>query len=249
MSNVPGTYFFVIDALTPDRLPMARLAEYLADLARLFGHKEHVHFDRVVPGSAVLAQRVEGDYAGQVRDRLEAIGGGGAVPDDAAEAVESLNTRLAKDAATGRLLNHRGAEVINFPGRDVPHSPTPGPIKQWCSLDGVLVRVGGKDDTVPVHLEDGNEIHDCSADRDMARRLAPHLYQGTLRVSGEGRWERQSSGKWKLLQFAISEFKLLDDAPLPDVVDRLQRVEGSGWKQFDDPIAEAMRLRRDSPGD
>ena len=245
MSNMPGTYYFAIDALTPDRLHMARLAEYLADLARLFGHREHVHFDRVMPGSTVLAQRVDDDYAGRVRERLNAAGSGGPVPDDVAEAVESLNTRLAKDSATGRLQDQSNAEVIFFPGRDRPRPRTLGPIKQWCSFDGVLIRVGGTDDTVPVHLKDGNEIHYCNADRNMARCLAKHLYRGTLRVSGHGRWQRESSGKWKLLQFDISEFKLLDDAPLSEVVERLQQVEGSGWKQFDDPLAEAMRLRRD----
>ena len=249
MSNEPGTYFFVIDALTPDSLPMVRLAEYLVDLARLFGHKEHVHFDRVAQGSAVLAQRVEGDYAGQVRERLDAIGGGGTVPDDAADAVESLNTRLAKDNATGRLRDHSNAEVIFFPGRDRPRPRTFGPFKQLCSFDGMLIRVGGKDDTVPVHLQAGDKIHICNADRDMARRLAPHLYDGTLRVWGDGRWEREPSGKWKLLRFNITELQLLDDAPISEVVERLRQVEGSGWKQFDDPLAELMRLRQDSLDD
>ena len=247
MNDAPGTYYFAIDALTPDRLPMARLAEYLADLARLFGHREHVHFDRIMPGSAVLAQRVEGDYASRVRERLDAAGGNGPVPEEIADAVESLNTRLAKDNATGRLRDDRDAEIIIFPGRDRPRPRTFGPFKQLCSFDGMLIRVGGKDGTVPVHLQGrGGQIHICNADRDMARRLAPHLYQGTLRVSGDGRWEREASGKWKLIQFDINEFRLLDDAPISEVVEKLRNVKGSGWKQFDDPFAEIMRLRRDS---
>lgn len=249
MSDVRGTYFFVIDALTPDGLSMARLAEYLVDLARLFGHREHVHFDRVLPGSVVLAQRVEDDYADRVRERLDAARGDGPVPDELADAVESLNTRLAKDNATGQLRDHRDAEVIIFPGRDRPRPRTFGPFKQLCSFDGMLIRVGGKDDTVPVHLQAGDKIHICNADRDMARHLAPYLYQETLRVWGDGRWERESSGSWRLIQFNISEFQVLDDSPIGEVVEKLRAVEGSGWKQFDDPLAEAMRLRRDSVGD
>lgn len=249
MSDTQSTYHFVIDALTPESVPMARLAEYMADLADLFGHKEHVHFDRVARGSLTLVQRVDGDHHDLIRARLDAAGTGVPVPDDAAKAIESLNKRLAQDDATGRLSDHSGAEVIPFPGRDLPRPRTFGPFRQRCSFDGTLIRVGGKDDTVPVHLQAGDKIHICNADRDMARRLAPHLYQGTLRVWGDGRWEREANGNWNLIRFNISEFDLLDDAPLSEVVERLRAVEGSGWKQFDDPIAEIMRLRRDSQGD
>ena len=122
-----------------------------------------------------------------------------------------------------------------------------GPFNERCSFDGMLIRVGGEDETVPVHLQAGDKkIHICNADRDMARRLAPHLCQGTLRVWGEGCWEREANGSWKLHSFNISEFKLLDDTPLGQAVEQLRAVEGSGWKKFDDPVAEIMRLRRDS---
>ena len=249
MSATPSIYHFAIDALTPDSLPMARLAEYMVDLANLFGHKERVHFDRVEPGSAVLVQTVEDGHNDRVRERLDAANAFGPVPDDVAKAVESINTRLAEDDATGRLSDGSGAEIVIFPGRDRPPPRTFGPFKQLCSFDGMLIRVGGRDDTVPVHLEAGDKIHICNADRDMARRLAPHLYQGTLRVWGDGRWEREANGHWKLLRFNISEFKLLDDTPLGQVVEKLRQVEGSGWKRFDDPLAEIMRLRRDSLDD
>jgi len=61
-------------------------------------------------------------------------------------------------------------------------------------LDGVLIRVGGRDDTVPVHLRDGERIHLCHAARDMAKRLAVHLYGPVLRVQGNGRWKRDADG-------------------------------------------------------
>ncbi len=65
-------YRFVIDAYSPETLPMSRLAEYMTDLARLFGTAERVHFVRLEAGSTVLVQRVEpearltseGGYAG-----------------------------------------------------------------------------------------------------------------------------------------------------------------------------------------
>ena len=248
MSDAPRTYRFVVDALSPDRVPMARLAEYIADLARLFGYKEHVHFDRVEQGSLVAVQQVEQEYAPLVHERLSAANNAEGVPDDVADAVESLNHHLAKDGATGSLRDDAG-EVIKFPGRDKPPPQTFGPFKQPCTFDGVLIRVGGKDDTVPVHLQAGDAIHICNSTRDMARRLAPHLYRGTLRVWGDGRWERESDGRWKLIRFDISKFEELDDAPIDEVVQRLREVKDSGWRQFDDPLAEIQRLRGTSDED
>lgn len=107
----------------------------------------------------------------------------------------------------------------------------------------MLIRVGGKGDPVPVHLQDGEAIHMCNATRATARRLAGHLYGRTLRVRGNGRWERQADGGWSLKRFIISEFEELDDAPLSEVVGRLRSVEDSGWKNVGDPSAELDRLR------
>ena len=51
--------FRIADSYTPASLPMERLAEYMAALARLLGEPAHVHFDGVRAGSAVLAMSVD----------------------------------------------------------------------------------------------------------------------------------------------------------------------------------------------
>lgn len=244
MSDPKYIYRFAIDAYDPGDLPMARLAEYMADLARLFGNADHVHFDRLEAGSAVLVQHVDPEVGPAVRERLSAASQDNA-PAEVAEPFRAINLRLAKDKATGSLMEDGGGEIIHFPGCSQPQPRTFGPFRQQCAFDGMLIRVGGKDDTVPVHLQDRTTIHICNATRDMARNLAPHLYQGTLRVWGDGRWERDEDGKWILKRFDISKFELLDDAPLSQVVQRLREVEGSGWKDIEDPATELDRLRQE----
>ena len=242
MSDSQYEYRFIIDAYSPNTLPMSRLAEYMADLARLLGEAERVHFVRLEPGSTALVQFVEPEAVPKVRNRIGTIAHDEA-PEDAARAFKALNRRLADDNAVGSLREGNDAEVIRFPGREQPQPLTFGAFNQSGTLDGVLIRIGGKDDTVPVHLQDGDTIHVCNATREMARRLAVHLYGATLRVQGEGRWEREADGVWLLKRFNISEFKELSDAPLSEVVGRLRGVKGNGWKNVDDPAVELQQLR------
>ncbi len=118
-----------------------------------------------------------------------------------------------------------------------------GPLTERGTLDGVLIRVGGKDETEPVHLLDGDKVHLCNANREVARRLAPNLFGATLRVHGEGRWERDLDGNWNLLRFDIRDFEPLDDVPLGEAVERLRAVQGSGWQRVSEPARELHRLR------
>jgi len=50
---IPTVFDFRMSALKPETLPMARLAEYLARLAVLFGHQDQVYFSKVRKGSAI----------------------------------------------------------------------------------------------------------------------------------------------------------------------------------------------------
>ena len=43
-------YRFHIEAYSPDTMPMARLADYLADLAKMLGQEKSVHFLKVEGG-------------------------------------------------------------------------------------------------------------------------------------------------------------------------------------------------------
>ena len=63
-------YTFHIAGLTPETLPMARLADYLSDLAQLLGSKEHVHLARIEAGSIRLAVAVDQEVRPLVGPRV-----------------------------------------------------------------------------------------------------------------------------------------------------------------------------------
>ena len=62
-------YRFRIDAYSPETMPMARLAEYMAELALLLGEPSAVHFKRLARGSTVLVNSVDREAAPKVRQR------------------------------------------------------------------------------------------------------------------------------------------------------------------------------------
>jgi hypothetical protein len=240
-----------IDAWTPETLPMARLAEYLAYFAAVLGERERVHFVAVEPGSAVLAVSAEITAVPKVRDRLKAVQERRAPP-DVLLAFDRLDSLMAVDNAVGSVtVGIDTATVLQFQGRDRPKPLRYGPIIQAGTIEGMLVKVGGIDSTVPVHIEteqkakgeEKDNIVICSTNRAMARRLAPHLYHGTLRLSGEGRWFREEAGNWALDRFTIASFEPLDDTPLADLMDQMSRAEGNGWDGFDDPLNELNKIR------
>jgi predicted XRE-type DNA-binding protein len=194
-------------------------------------------------GSTVLVQKIDRESVPKVSARISDVAGGEG-PEDALRAFNAIDRRLAADNAVGHLYREDGAEIIHFPGCEKAKPLTFGAFNQPGSLDGLLIRIGGKDETVPVHLQEGSVTHNCNATREMARRLAPHLFAGTLRVHGTGRWERDAEGAWNLKRFTIADFEVLEDAPLSAVVERLRQVPGSGWKEIDDPYTELQRLRQ-----
>lgn len=190
-----------IDGLTPDTLTMERLAKYLGELAKLLGHEEAVHFRAVERGSAVLAYWLDEAEAPKVAARLAAVQTGDG-PEKAMRAYRTLNKKLAQDQAIARVLDEAGAVIIHFPGHQAAKAEAFGPFTQRGSLEGVVVKVGGLDETAHVTLEDG-DTHwvGCQASREIASELGRHLYGGRVRVHSVGRWRRDQDGVWHLDRF------------------------------------------------
>ncbi len=236
------TYDFRIDAWKPETLPMARLAEYLAKLSLLFGNKEHVHFHKIRKGSAIPEIVVDEPAVPKVNERLRLVGALDA-PEDIARANREINCMLRDDNATGALKFKGGAKILDFPGRKTPLAEE-AVVYEFGELDGVVIRVGGKDETVPVTLEgmDG-AYYRCNASRETARQLATYLFGQSVRVTGRGKWRRNQEGCWEIETFDIKGFEPLDEMPLVDTIAAMRAIEGSDWNELDDPQAEFKRLR------
>ena len=239
---------FEIGAYTPETMPMERLAEYMGDLAAMLGESSAVHFKQLKTGSTVVAVRVEPEAYPKVQQRVADVQLGTAGVAEM-NAYRSLNKRLADDNASGALKEGEGpnAKLLDFPGKFAPKIEHVAPVKQAGSIDGIVIRLGGKDATVPVHIQDGDTTHKCNTSRAVARLLGHHIFGDELRFTGVGLWQRNEAGGWGLKSFEIHSFEALDTTPLAEVVHQIRSIE-SEWNTLDDAWGELKALRNSGDG-
>lgn len=239
---------FKIDKFRPETIPMERLGEYLVALAKMLGEKAEVHFKGLETGSTVVVHRVEEEAATEVEDRIARVANGTA---DVVHlnAYKELNALLKADDATGVLTRELGGgKLLAFPGKHTPEPVKPQVVTQVGTIDGVVIKLGGKDETVPVTIQDGDKVYICNTTRAIARTLGQHLFGRELRLSGRGEWLRPESGTWALKKFDIADFIELDDSPLPDLVETLRKSPGT-WGEGGDAWDEIRELRGGGEGE
>ncbi|MGD0364790.1 MAG: hypothetical protein ABSC93_28260 [Bryobacteraceae bacterium] len=217
---------FRIPEFDPLTLPMARLAEYITQLAVLYGERDHIHLLRVAKGSAALVKKIDSVAIEKVRLRVRTACN---TPDsDTAGAYYKIDDLLFRDHATGAVYLG-GAKILQFPGKKRAKTESIGPIAQQDFIDGQLIRLGGKDETVPVHVRDEDGIiHPCTANIDVASRLGP-LYLKYVRVHGTAHWNRDEAGQWERTFFRVDNVEELDHRSLKDAVRELRAMEGPQW--------------------
>lgn len=243
------SYTLHIDAYTPETIPMARLAQYMQNLAVLLGHESAVHFESLKPGSTRLVTRIDHENVPKVASQLDQIRRGEGSP-EARAAQSEIDRLLAEDNATGRIYagDDESAEVIAFPGVTRSRPVSYGPFNQEGSLDGVLISVSGADQTVHLQLKNGDTKHtNIDTNRDMARRMAKHMYE-PIRIHGTGRWLRDQNGDWILRRFRVESFTVLRADDLRDAVNELREVGGGDWQTIKDPVDALRALRRGMNG-
>jgi len=180
--------------------------------------------------------------APKVHSRLKLVGAGSG-PEDASKAVREINAMLRDDNTSATLRPKGGALIIDFPGCKTPLAEE-AIVHEAGELIGSVIRVGGRDETVPLLLQDTDgTTYPCNTTKTIARELAHHLFGDLVRVQGNGKWRRTPERIWVLELFKIKSWEPIEQTPLEDAVRALREVEGSQWNTFPDPQAELKKLR------
>lgn len=233
---------FRISSLTPETLSIGRLAEYLECLSGLYGNEGHVHFRCVEKGSAVLVAEADTHIAGNITHRLRLIEGGKAEP-KIQKTFRKTNELLYNDNSTAEVtLSTEKGKIIKFPGIAPKEEIS---VIQPVEIDGVVVRIGGTDKTIPVTLRDteGNIINCNIKGEAAAKELSKYYLDETLRITGIGKMTRNEGGIWRLSDVMISSYAPVNNEPLEKAIKSITDIEGNGWKTLDDPISEWQEIR------
>ena len=75
-----------------------------------------------------------------------------------------------------------------------------------------------------MHLNDGGAIHRCTANPQIAQKLAPYLNGSSIRVFGTASWIRHAAGGWELQRFFVENFVPLEDKLLGDALSELEEL-------------------------
>lgn len=246
MKKPEWTFALKLHRCKPDSLPIGRLGEYLTEFAGLLGKDAPVRFAGIVRGSAVLRARVLDDADGEIASRLHLVATGDA-PKDATGKAEKLDSMMAQDGLYGEVIAPDGAIIVPFPGvkRTRPAPVESISVSQEGELTGVVTRIGGRDDTVPLLLEDldGVFYETNVKGRDLAKEIGQHIFGDPIRVYGNGTWNQTSEGRWQLTRFIVHSFEVLDNRPLTDLLTELREIPGNGWADLEDPIEEWRSIR------
>jgi hypothetical protein len=239
-----GEFRFKIEAYTPETMPFPRLVEYLRELAILLGEKD-VHLVGIEEGSTVPVLHVAYESIPKVQVRAAAVGRGDA-PRDPLIAYRRINEMLRQDNARAvferRDRGKRGAKILEFPGKDEVQESF-ATVKQFGTLDGRVIRVGGIGADIPIILQsEDKEIAGCYTNRQLAKELGKVLFE-PVRVVGVGTWCRNTEGVWGLVRFRIDSFERLDDVSLSNALTKLRSIEVEWGDEAYDELGALRRGR------
>jgi hypothetical protein len=245
--NTDDLYEFHINKFTLKTIPLKRLGEYIAALGKVFGSDARVHFSELIEGSVGVLSRVEAEASAAVWERVQMAPTMDA-PSELAKAYKAINDMLYEDG-TSAELKRCDIKVLNFLGSEIKKPPKMGPIAQSIEVDGILVRVGGKDKTAHVLIEDSDSaVWSFEVSREQAKAVALHLFGGPIRVVGTIRWMRDEDGIWQQIPHSAkaTEFTPLNPDSLAAVVSDIRTLYVGSMDKPAAPLAMLKSLRNES---
>ena len=237
-----ATFSLRIKGFTPDTLPLSRMGEYVSALAELIGDDVQVSFERVTKGSAQLNVKINDDDADQAIGRIR-LASSAEENSSSRKGYDRVQALLAGDKTSADFRQQKGAVILKFPGepKNVMRLAT---LKEAGEINGRIIKVGGRDDTIPVSLRtpDGTIVN-CTASVEMARKLKQYLLEPIdVILLGEGKWKRTEKGSWETVDFRIIEVTEMNFDTLDSELEQV-RSAGSGWDAIEDVTGELERLR------
>ena len=192
-----------IKSFTPETIPFKRLLEYLAQLEKLFDG-EDVHFIKVAKGSAAPEFIVKTDIAYKIEEKINSL-------NNADNPMFSKFARLLQEDNTSAYFTKNKKRIFEI--KVANDNLQKYDIKEEYELYGYVIKVGGRDDTVPLSLRDlydDSIIYNCNTNRNLAKDIAKYLFETPIKLSGVANWIKIGNSSWELKSFNIKNFDTIE---------------------------------------
>lgn len=245
MKPLDWSYELHVFGTRPKVLPLNDFGELVKKFADLLGNAEKVHFEALRQGSARILAKVDDEAQTDVKVQLAGV----RLQGNVSTKVIRMNEYLCARGWHGEVRSREGNVVLSFPGALGAKEPEEErTVQQMDTIVGQVIKIGGRDESVPMTLEtsDGSYVEVNVRGRDLAKRLAPHLFGKEVRILGLATWKRDAEGEWSCTGMLVDQFEELDEAPLSELFDSLRELPGNEWHEIDDPIGAWKKLRGDN---
>ncbi len=223
MTDYDETYSLKIEAYTPGTIPMVRFAAYVAVLAGLLGESKSVHFQALSTGSTQIACTVEREAAYKVALRIAGVESASQKAPEG-RAYRDMKRLLLEDSA-GACLRRNGENILIFPAIRMQDNPLIDPFWENIAHVGVLMSVGGRDETAHAVIQNIEGTHwSFAVDHNLAMRLSGYLYGTPIRLIGKGKRSRDETGLWKEENLVATHFEVLENAGWKKSIDALRAL-------------------------
>ena len=234
-----------VQGVTMDNLSLEDIGQYLADFAELLGKEVEPRFHSIKKsGSFSLRAKVPTEREIDVKTRGFLLRTGDA-PEDAIRARERISRRLGMNhAKRATLLDSSNSKVIEIPvEKPVAAIPKVPSFMRAGSLQGRIIRIGGKQEIVSIELQDADgHVYLCRGSREVARKLARDMFEPIVRVHGAGKWYRTDEGLWRVEDFQIATHEVLEETDFATTIRELRDIP-AGWKDLDNPYVELEKIQ------
>lgn len=228
---------------------MERLAAYMSAFAKLLGNDGEVRFENVSAGSLLLLSRVTVAAVEALEERISTADLQADNSPAARRACAEILELMATDRTSGSIQVERtpGVRVrlLQLTPQRVAERIR---VKDHNPIRGVPVSLSFGEARVTLRLQDGPRNYgQISLPRALAMELVDErcLMRVHIRLDGEGAWELQDSGAWRLASFNAKSWAKLDDTPLKDVVRAIRDDAAEAFDAIGEPVTYFREIRGD----
>jgi hypothetical protein len=244
MKTPDWTYDLHVIGTRPRNLALEEFGELVKRLSDLLGSQEHIRFEGLKAGSASIRVKVLEPATQQVQSTLVAA----ALLHDSSglSRVKRIDEYLASKGWHAELRNRQGRVLVTFSGAAATKpSDDVRTVQQLDSMIGTVIKIGGRDETVPMQVQtaDGRYVDVTVRGRDLARQLGSLLFE-EVRLFGVATWQRDAEGTWTFSTMTVDRFDQPSVQRLEDLFNELGELPGNEWNLMDDPEAEWLKIRR-----